>query len=958
MKALGSLTADWSALSTLLDEMLALAAPQRPQWLAALSPAHAAHRVALEALMRTQADVETRDLLAGLPALRGGMPPVQGRPSIGDLVGPYRLLAERASGGMGTVWLAERADLRRRVALKLPRIVWGGAFAERLAREREILATLEHPHIARLYDAGLDAQDRPYLAMEYVEGRSIDAYCAAQALSLAQRVALLLQVAAAVAHAHGRLVVHRDLKPDNILVTGDGQVKLLDFGIAKLIDDDRTRNTALTAFAGRPLTLDYASPEQVRGEALGTATDVYSLGVVAYELLACTRPYRLRRGSAAELEEAIASADPPAASAAASDRATARALRGDGDAILAKALHKLPAQRYPTMDAFARDLRRWQAGEPVEARPERWSYRAAKYVRRHRLQVTAGTLVVVALVAGTSVALWQAREARAQAARAETEARTATAVEHFIEGVFRNSTGEQADPMRARATTARELLDRGADRIDTELADAPAARLRLLALLADMYEGMDLTARQIELLRKALDQAQTSEGPTAERTVEAMADLANALTIATQRGEAMRLLADGAAILDARGDHTSHARFRIEVMQASLERRTDPRKGVATSERAVALARRHAPDAELLLALQVLADNATFTGDLPRAEAALSEIVAVSEAHPPLGATELALIHAMRSNVRRERGDFAAGEADMRRALAIQRARGADAVTLHQVEIEALIFLQATGRLRESLDVAEPAWRWAWSTDAASHRATARWMKLWYGRALIAYGRPADGLAATDDDESMTIDPKLASGLDVAALADRARALTALGRLVEARAVVDRARWLLQRAEGRLAADKVDVVERAWLVADGRAAAALAAFEAAAGGASSTLQRQAEAAWLQWEAGHVEPARSQAERVLATLATDGTAAYHREEDVRASLVLGRALSTRQPDAARPVLEHALEVARATYDPASSAQVRTAVRALDDVRRVAKGAPSGGPAAIGARGPAR
>ena len=241
----------------------------------------------------------------------------------GALVGPYRLLRELGVGGMGSVWLAERADgtLKRQVALKLPRASWARGLAERMARERDILASLEHPNIARLYDAGTDAQGRPFLALEYVEGQPIDVYCSERALSIRQRLQLLLEVASAVTFAHSRLVVHRDLKPSNILVTADGQVRLLDFGIAKLMEGDRTQETQLTQMAGRALTLDYASPEQIRGEPIGTASDVYSLGVVAYELLAGAKPYKLKRGSAAELEETIATVDAPLASATAADPA-------------------------------------------------------------------------------------------------------------------------------------------------------------------------------------------------------------------------------------------------------------------------------------------------------------------------------------------------------------------------------------------------------------------------------------------------------------------------------------------------------------------------------------------------------------------------------------------------------------------------------------------------------------
>ena len=268
--------------------------------------------------------------------------------------------------------------------------------------------------------------------MEYVDGQAIDVYCHQRALPLGDRLGLLLQVAAAVAHAHARLVVHRDLKPGNILVTADGQVRLLDFGIAKLMEVDRTEESPLTLLSGRALTLEYASPEQIRREPLSTASDVYSLAVVAYELLAGARPYRLKRASVAELEEAITSIDPPLASEAASEPALRKQLRGDLDAILNKALKKDSSQRYATVEELAQDLRRHVNQQPVLARPDRLGYRAGKFVSRYRFQVAAGVVAALALLAGAGVAVWQAQHARAQAARAEE-------VKRFVLSIFKDA---------------------------------------------------------------------------------------------------------------------------------------------------------------------------------------------------------------------------------------------------------------------------------------------------------------------------------------------------------------------------------------------------------------------------------------------------------------------------------------------------------------------------------------
>jgi serine/threonine protein kinase len=439
MTPLAQLQPQWPAISELLDEALQLPAAARGDWLASLSGARAEHRGVLTDLLATQAGVETDDFLAELPRLPGistdepAHPATQGaagRLEAGGLVGPYRLIEQIGRGGMATVWLAERADglVSRRVALKLPHAVWGDSFADRLARERDILATFSHEHIARLYDVGIDSHGRPYLAMEFVEGEAIDAYCRTHELPVRERIALLLQVMSAVAHAHARLVVHRDLKPSNILVSKEGQVRLLDFGIAKLLEGERTRETALTELGGRALTLDYASPEQIRGEPLSTASDVYSMAVVAYEVLAGSRPYRLKRGSAAELEEAIADAEPRLASDAATTPAARKSLRGDLDAILHRALKKSTVQRYLSVESFAQDLQHYLRGEPVTAQPDSRRYRVAKFVGRNLPAVTMTSALAIAVAVGAAVSLWQAQVARHQERVTDDEFQGAGAV--------------------------------------------------------------------------------------------------------------------------------------------------------------------------------------------------------------------------------------------------------------------------------------------------------------------------------------------------------------------------------------------------------------------------------------------------------------------------------------------------------------------------------------------------
>jgi tetratricopeptide (TPR) repeat protein/tRNA A-37 threonylcarbamoyl transferase component Bud32 len=339
----------------------------------------------------------------------------------GRRVGPYRILSEIGRGGMGAVYLAERADgqYEQRVALKL--IKRGMDTEQVLARfrsERQILASLDHPHIARLLDGGSTDEGVPFFAMEYIEGEPIDAYADRQDLSVEDRIRLFLHVCAAVAYAHQHLVVHRDIKPLNILVTPDGTPKLLDFGIAKVLHDGADEATS-TVTGMRLLTPEYASPEQVEGQHATTASDVYALGVVLYELLTGRSPYRLRSRAPLDVVVAVRTTDPERPSVAGSTDKIRRRLRGDLDVILLTALRKEPTRRYPSVEQFAGDLRRHLEGLPVRARPDTFRYRAGKFVRRNRGAVAAATVVMLALVAGTVATAWQAREARAAQARAE-----------------------------------------------------------------------------------------------------------------------------------------------------------------------------------------------------------------------------------------------------------------------------------------------------------------------------------------------------------------------------------------------------------------------------------------------------------------------------------------------------------------------------------------------------------
>ena len=542
--------ATWHTLSKLLDEALDLEPGERATWIEALETTQPELVPVLRKLLEAHASSETSDLLQQLPALdtRAVSAEAVAGLGAGSRVGPYRLKNELGSGGMADVWLAERADgaFERDVALKIPRFSrLRRDLPERFARERDILARLEHPHIARFYDAGVTDDSLPYLAIEYVNGQPITQWCDERTLDVAARLDLFAQVLDAVQFAHASLVIHRDLKPSNILVTADGQVRLLDFGIAKLLSDaDTARETRLTQVAGRVLTPDYASPEQIKGENLTTATDTYSLGVVLYELITGQLPYRLKLQSAAQLEEAIVAVDPARPSSAISaeaaearatnERRLSRAVRGDLDTIVLKALAKEPARRYATIAELADDLRRYLAGRTVHARPASWSYRTRKFISRNRVAVTAAVAVAVALIAATAVSLSQAQRARAQADLARQNAVHAEEVKNFILSIFAD-----ADTARggSRSTTAVDLLRQARERLEAAPVTDPSIRAELLNSVGYSLIGLGEYVEAIPVLEQAVQMSASSLGADHPTTISAHINLGEAYLAASDDTE-------------------------------------------------------------------------------------------------------------------------------------------------------------------------------------------------------------------------------------------------------------------------------------------------------------------------------------------------------------------------------------------------------------------------------------
>jgi serine/threonine protein kinase len=511
----------------LFDRLLTLTQAERVRELAALACAqpelHAQVLLLLEADLSAEAEkFMTRNALLG-DAIAAGL-------GAGVHLGPYRLERQLGMGGMGEVWLARRSDGRYEgvVALKVLRAHMVQSSArERFVREGKILGQLSHPNIARLLDAGTTSIGVLYLVLEYVEGVQIDRWCDQQSLDIPGRLRLFLQICEAVAHAHAHLVIHRDLKPGNILVTARGDVKLLDFGIAKLLEDDGAScETELTRLSGRAMTPDFAAPEQILGLPVTTATDVYALGALLYLMLAGCLPYDRARLTARELEQDVLERSPRtlakaigegdrAATAAACRRTTLarlrRALAGDPDTIVSKALRLEPERRYGTVEQLAADIGRHLSGLPVIAARDTWTYRSSKFLRRHMVGAVISAVAVFTAVAFVIAMYLQMEQTARERVRAER-------VSSFLVQLF-----DLSDPYKGRGNeiTARELLDIGARQVSTSLSDQPETRAELMGTIGRVYNRLGLYDKSIPMLEQALEQFTALHG-VADTEVAAM----------------------------------------------------------------------------------------------------------------------------------------------------------------------------------------------------------------------------------------------------------------------------------------------------------------------------------------------------------------------------------------------------------------------------------------------------
>ena len=581
---------------------------------------------------------------------------------IGRAIGNYQLVSILGRGGAGTVYLGERADSQysAQVAVKVVDQTAIANLGMRFRAERQILARLNHPNIARLLDAGETDDGQPYLVMEYVQGAPLDRYCDTQQLDVRARLELFLDICSAVQYAHQNLIVHRDLKPANILVTSDGVPKLLDFGIAKLLNPRDGEMSDVTRMNDRLLTPDYASPEQILGGAVTTTSDIYSLGIVLYQLLTGLRPYAVSAAaSQLEMERSICVADPLRPSAIIQRAmmegplegeshilsiATARLmspdrlrrrLLGDVDAIVMRALRKEPELRYSSVERLVADIRHHLANEPVQARQGNWLYYSQRFVRRHLAAVGAGAGFVVFVIAVAIVMSIQRQDIARALDRATQDRERAEKVSNFMLNVF-----TAADPFTnfGREPTASTLLDRAARQIQSDLDQQPDVHARLLEAIGRSFRRMGQPVRAIPYLKASLNIQRKLPGRDESQTGSIVTEIANALRESGQARESDRYFAEALEISRRSKDQRSESHARLLVDLGRLEKmRSRPQEALGHLNVALQLMReiKGPQDPEVGAILAEMSNILVWSDDLPGAERVAREAVQIYKAVPP-----------------------------------------------------------------------------------------------------------------------------------------------------------------------------------------------------------------------------------------------------------------------------------------------------------------------------------
>jgi serine/threonine-protein kinase len=607
---------DWARVERLFAAAMERPAEERAAWLreqAAEDEWLLGEVASLVQFAETEASAPLQDIVDQAAREAGGL----GTSALGKSLGPYRLEAELGRGGMGVVYLGVREgdDFEQRVAIKLlPGALYSNEMTWRFRNERRILASLDHPGVARFLDGGTTPEGLPYAVMELVEGEPIDAYCARLELSVDRRLELFVKVCEAVAYAHSKLVVHRDLKPANILVDTAGSPRLLDFGIAKLMEPGEDPERPAT----RIMTPHFASPEQFAGAPATTAADVYALGALLYVLLTGRKPHE-GATSPTDLARLVAETDPPMPSVVTGNRV----LAGDLDTIVLKAMRREPAERYPSVDRLLQDVVAYRASLPISAAPPTWTYRARKFLRRNRAGVAAGVVALTAVLTGGVMATVGMVRAQAAEADAEQEARLAAEVSDFLVDLFGESDPDNA---LGEELTARALLDAGVARIDQQLMGQPALQANLKQVMARSYAGLGDVAEAERLYREALDVADSDE-----LQASLLAALGGTLRSASRFPEALSTLDEAIRFAGARVDTSTAASMREtpELSQALVQ---------GLQERGVALTLMSDSAGAISLLERVARLRERVDG--PEAEATATTLIALASAYSTLASSE------------------------------------------------------------------------------------------------------------------------------------------------------------------------------------------------------------------------------------------------------------------------------------------------------------------------------
>jgi len=840
----------------------------------------------------------------------------------GRLIGAYRLLRRLGAGGTAEVWLAERTEggFQQRAAVKIIRDAHD-ALHERFAVEREILASLTHPNIARLYDGGVEPDGCAYMIMEYVEGEHLGAYAGAHALSLDGRLALFLQVCDAIAYAHTRLVVHRDIKPANILVSVDGHVKLLDFGIAKLLDakdaEDATRTLQLSPA--------YAAPEQLTGGYVSTATDVYALGVTLFELLTGRLPWSGETASlATAVKRLLDTAMPPPSRVFTTDSPVPqRALQGDLDAIVGKALRKEPGARYPDARALADDIRRHLDHQPVQARSGARAYVLRRFLRRNWLALSTAAAIFAAMAVALAAIAWQAQKARLEAQRA-------AAVQSFMVDLFRANSSRQADPVKARQTTARELLDIGVKRIENSLDEAPENKLALLRVFAGLSYDLALRPDEERLRRQAVALSRGLNGNDSPELVEDLIDLASATFGAGSFDDAQPLLDEIQSILDRKGDRTSALRGRALLISAEYFQSSDVPRAYADAQQAVTVFSALPASRDYLgEALYTAGLIASSSGRPIEAVDLLRRAIEISRAD---GAPDpkLSILYYQLAESESASLQHGAAEASARQSLRLALATNGEnhVDTLRARMMLGRVLLEAD-RIKESLPYFLQAKQGALSllgTDDPFHTRSALAVN---GRAQARAGELDVGLADLQSALAILQKHQISNFATAIVLENTADVLIELGRRSEAVQALDESRSIRDRV-GQPAGERSALLRARAALDDGRpddARTPLSEFVVGKNNPAAamvwTLKRDLLEADVELQSGHAEKAAELASSAGNQARANELAPYLRSVISDSELLEGLARQ-RGGDAASacPILTHALATRVDLYLPES------------------------------------